>query len=421
MSSCPDPFVVNPGIDFTRHRICTFENTILTLLTMESHSLNRELFEFYRFHNKPIPTKSAFVQAKGKLTIQSLAHLFHRFNQSIPFQKSFRGMHLIGCDGTDSNIPACAGDDSSFIPLRCGYYQNHITVLYDLLEKRYLDWVVQPRREADEHDACVQMVNRNSLNGSCLFIADRGFCSYNLLAHIIEKGQFFLIRSKDICSLNSPFYHTFVPNDDEFDIPVKFILTRNSKLQNRNNEHANHNYAVKYLRPSRKFDFIQIGDFSSQYALSLRLVKVKLSEDNFEYLITNLPVKKCSVSDLKELYHLRWKIETSFLFLKYGIGMNYFHSVRRDFIELEIVSRLIMSNYISLMISCALPAQRNSITIYTISVSDAIYKCRLFLLQPMPNRHFLQLLSRDTVPIRAGRSFNRKVRSQILKSFQNRT
>ena len=159
----------------------------------------------------------------------------------------------------------------------------------------------------------------------------------------------------------------------------------------------------------------------SKYVLAFRLAKVKIAEGKYEYLITNLSDSRFSLSDLKSLYHLRWKIETSFLFLKYGIAMNYFHSVRRDFIRQEILARLILSNYISLMISCVPPIHNNSQFAHAVSVSDAIYKCRLFMLEPMADATFLDLLSRDTVPIRPDRKNQRKMQSQILKSFQNRT
>ena len=62
-----DRFVNSPGKDFSRHRLCTFSNTIFSIMTMETHSLKRELFEFFRPLGKEAPTKSAFVQSRKKL------------------------------------------------------------------------------------------------------------------------------------------------------------------------------------------------------------------------------------------------------------------------------------------------------------------------------------------------------------------
>ena len=59
-------FVKRPGKDFTRHRSCTFPNTILAIMTMEAHSLKRELFEYFRPLKKNPPTRSAFIQSRKK-------------------------------------------------------------------------------------------------------------------------------------------------------------------------------------------------------------------------------------------------------------------------------------------------------------------------------------------------------------------
>ena len=145
-----------------------------------------------------------------------------------------------------------------------GYYQDHTVAVYDLLEKRYLDAMIQPRGNMDEQEACAQMVDRNPLDGSCLYIADRGFYGFNLLAHIVNQNQFFLIRIKDINSCNSSFKDIALPDDEEFLIPVEFVLSRSRKKQDQGPN-------TKILHSSRKFDFIQQGDTNSKYVLAFRL------------------------------------------------------------------------------------------------------------------------------------------------------
>ena len=66
-------------------------------------------------------------------------------------------------------------DPASLIPFNSnngGYYQNHTVAMFDLLEKRYTDAVIQPRRE-EEIQACCEMIDRNPISGKCCFIADR--------------------------------------------------------------------------------------------------------------------------------------------------------------------------------------------------------------------------------------------------------
>ena len=411
-------FVNAPGIDFTRKRICTFQNTILSIMTMETHSLKRELFEYYSPLGRNPPTRSAFIQSRKKLNSTAFPYLLDSFNRKIPFRKTFKGVHMIGCDGTDSNIPAEKKDTASLIPFNSqkgGYYQNHTVVMYDLLEKRYVDAVIQPRREMCEVDACCEMIDRCPVPGLCCFIADRGFMSFNLMAHAAENGQYYLIRVKDVDQANSPFKYIPLP-DGEGQTHAEFVLSRkHSQLQKVQPG------KYKWLHTQRQFDFIALGDKISTYTLSFRLVKVELSKDTYEYLITNLPEEDFPISEIKALYHLRWGIEVSFFFLKYGIAMNYFHSIRRDFIRQEIFAKLILYNFIALIVSCVKVPDRETKYTYQVSFSDAIYKCRKFLLTTMKSSRLLELLLRDLTPLRPGRSRERNMKSQCLKSLQNRT
>lgn len=412
-------FVKRPGQDFTRRRIGSFSDTILTIMTMEAHSLNRELFEYYNpLHRIPL-TKSAFIQNRSKLNSSVFTHLLKSFNSKHPFREQYKGLHLIACDGTDSNIPADKEDTVSFIPYNSndgGYFQFHTVVMFDLLEGRYTDAVIQPRQKMQEADACCTMVDRNPVSGPCLFICDRGFFSYNLLAHIVESGNFFLIRVKDVEHNLSPFKHCSLPAASEDETLCDFVLTRKrSKLVKQ------HPDKYKIIHPLRKFDYIARNDLNATFPLSFRLVKLLLPNDTFEYVVTNLPQVDFPVDEIRLLYQMRWGIEVSFRFLKYNLAMNYFHSVKREFLMQEIFAKIILYNFISLLLSCVQVPKNNSAFLCKISVSDAIFKCRSFLLGHISQSRLLELLMRDLTPIRPGRSFKRKIRSHRLMPLQNRT
>ena len=410
---------MRPGKDFTRHRIGSFSDTILTIMTMESHSLNRELFEYYNPLNRIPLTKSAFSQNRGKLNSAALPHLLRSFNSKNPFHKRYKSLHLIACDGTDSNRPADKEDTASFIPYNSndgGYFQFHTVVMFDLLERRYTDAIVQPRQNMQEADACCTMVDRNPLPGPCLFICDRGFFSYNLLAHVVESGNFFLIRIKDVEHYLSPFKHCSLPVESEGETVCDFVLTRR-----RSKSVKQHPDKFKFIHPLRKFDYIPRKDLNATFPLSFRLVKLLLPNDTVEYVVTNLPQVDFPVDEIRVLYQMRWGIEVSFRFLKYNLAMNYFHSIKREFLKQEIFAKLVLYNFISLLLSCAQPPKNNSRFVCKISVSDAIYKCRSFLLGLISQSKLLALLKRDFSPVRPGRSFMRKLRSHCLMPLQNRT
>lgn len=62
-------------------------------------------------------------------------------------------------------------------------------------------------------------------------------------------------------------------------------------------------------------------------------------------IVTSLNRFEFPIKRIKELYHLRWGIETSFRELKYTIGLVNFHAKKEDFIRQEIFARLVMYNF----------------------------------------------------------------------------
>lgn len=410
-------YVKEPLRDFTRESTLSFSRTMLFLTQMESHSTTREINDFFIPIGRPI-TQSAFVQAREKFNAVAFPALFQQFNRKHPFRKTKYGLHILAIDGSDLNVPADKRDCSTFISYNSnqgGYHQLHINLTYDLLEQRYSDVVIQPRTKMREVSAACEMVDRSTVACNSLFILDRGFESLNLMAHIVSRRSFFLIRAKEIHSIVSPFSLVHIPATEEFDIPVRFLVTRNRTYWKHNPE------LYKLIRGNATFDFIAEKDKESTFELCFRLIKVKLANGSQEYLITNLPSRKFPQLRIKELYHMRWGIEVSFLFLKYGIALNYFHSVKREFLVQEIYSRLILSNFISLVIACEEIPYNGTKYRYKISVSDAIYKCRDFLNGDPSYEDLLPLLLRDKVPIRPGRRYPRDMRSQRLKTLQHRT
>ena len=126
------------------------------------------------------------------------------------------------------------------------------------------------------------------------------------------------------------------------------------------------------------------------------------------------------IQELKKLYNLRWGIETSFRFLKYNIGLNYFHSVKRTLIIQEIYARIIMYNFTMLLVHCVKVEKKNTKYEYKVSVSDAIDTSRTFLIERLKNGTIKENLLKYLTPIKPGRSFERKIRSKRFVSMYNR-
>lgn len=67
----------------------------------------------------------------------------------------------------------------------------------------------------------------------------------------------------------------------------------------------------KKLLQNRTFDYLGLKS-KSLYYISFRIMSFVLPNGNTEVVYTNLPKEDFSTEELRELYNMRWGIETSF-------------------------------------------------------------------------------------------------------------
>lgn len=411
-------FVKHPGVDFTRNRKCPFQLLILSILSMETHSLNREIRRSFQAFDLPVPSKSAFIQQRNKLNDKVFPNLFTSLNDTFSFRKTYRGYHLLAVDGSDINIPPLKEDTDTFVASNTpdvGYYQMHLNALYDVLEERYAGILVQPRAQIDEREAFISLLHDNPVKGKRIYLADRGYFSFNVLAHLLKSEHFFVLRINSPDARSSFLKRFSLPAEGEFDTLLDFNITRSKKSC-----YSAHPDRFLYIRPDRTFDFIPVGDHSSLYPINVRILRIRLKDGSYEYLLTNLSATSFSPDVLKHLYQLRWGIETSFRFLKYNIALNNFHSIRRDFIIQEMFARVILYNLTMLLVHSVSPPHKECKYQYKVSVSDAITTCRDFLINRVKNAEIKDLLLHYLTAVRPGRSFPRKPRSKRFVPLTNR-
>lgn len=134
-----------------------------------------------------------------------------------------------------------------------------------------------------------------------------------------------------------------------------------------------------------QFDYIKNAS-DALYPISFRVVRFSVKKGLYETVITNLPADRFSPQLLRELYHKRWGIETSFRDLKYTLALTHFHAKKRPFIEQEIFSRMTLYNFASLLrIQPLLHSQRASMfTALTLLLPLALHGSSYLALFPMP-------------------------------------
>ncbi len=166
------------------------------------------------------------------------------------------------------------------------------------------------------------------------------------------------------------------------------------------------------------FDFIT--DSCPEYRMQLRVLRFQIAEGVFENLITNLPSDEFSLEQIKHIYHLRWGQETSFRDLKHTIGTTNFHSKSPEYIEFEILSRMTLYNFCTI-ITMEVPIKKEAGKWkYQVNLSMAIKICFAFLSDHTGPGNVNDLISRYILPIRPERTYARQLRFQVPASFAYR-
>ena len=286
-----------------------------------------------------------------------------------------------------------------------GAYSIHLNAFFDLGTHTYTDALIQPVHNKNEFGAFCDMVDRHDIIDGTknVYIGDRGYCSYNNMAHVINQGQYFLFRAKDIHSKGLVGNFNF-PDEESFDIRVKVTLVRSHSKKVMCDPES----YVRFIGKASTFDFIEYGSHGT-YEMEFRIVRFPISDSSYECVVTNLPEDEFPPERIKRTYFSRWGIEGSFRKLKYTIGLSNFHSYKPEFIEQEIWASLIAYNITEVMVNHTVLEKRERKYDYKVNFTKAAHICRVFLRLATKRDQYniAPLLQRELIPIRDGRQYPR--------------
>ena len=421
LNDCKDYFTTKPQKDFSRAGKLPFEQMIQSILCMGAGSLSNEMMDFFGF-GEELATTSAFVQKRAKILPEAFESLFALFTKKFAESKTYRGFQLLAVDGSDFLTAANPDDSESYFPGKDNqkpYNLLHLNALYDVVRHVYVDALLQKCRSADEHDALVSMADRSQLK-DVLLLADRGYESYNVFAHIQEKGWKFLFRVKN--GAGGIVSGLDLPDEPTFDVSLTLNLTNKQTNEvKRLLKDKNH---YKHISHADRFDFLpkqsRKHDPTVFFPVSFRIVRFPISKDTSETIITNLDADRFPPSELKNLYSMRWGIETSFRELKYSVGLQHFHAKKTEFVQQEIFARLTMYNFYELITQSVVIQHKNRKYAYKVNFSAAVHICREFFLRDLAPSRVEALLTKFISPVRPGRSSPRKLKNKHTFGFTYR-
>ncbi len=316
--------------DFTRNRTLTFSVVIILIVQKSLKSLQLVLNEFIPKLGEPskLVTASAFTQARRKLSSKAFIELNQKgivdlYYQDQDYQR-FKGFRLLAIDGSKIPLPDTPAIRKEFGTIR---FNNNskgngsgsapaglASVMYDVLNHIAIDSTLG---KAKAYEVDLSIDHLQYANSDDLVLYDRNYPSYRNVATHTHKKINFLIR----CSKAS--FKTARLMFDPNKISADQVVT---------------------LRPHHTKKK-QIKALGLPMQITVRFVRVILSNGDVEILITSLiNQKQYPLSIFKELYNLRWGIETYYGVIYDRLNLENFSGLTPDAIYQDFYATIFISN-----------------------------------------------------------------------------
>lgn len=394
-----DEFKRSPN-DFTRVRSLTPEVMVRTILGLHGQRLDKEMI----LAGTDV-TASAFVQRRDKIKPEMFAYIMKEFSRDLPVVDTYKGYRLLAIDGTVvTSVPV--EDSPNYVPggkltkngaLPRGTCQRTVTALYDVLNKFYLDIVP----EKSENTAAKELFS-GYRGHKAIVLADRGYQGYNLMEYANKNPDLdYLIRIPE----TNYFSELKELPKDKFDVDIEVKLSTKS-------QQFCDLYGWKHIAGPSPFGKPKKDvrwNHEEFCIMHYRAVRFGLKTGKTETIVTSLPRDKFPPSKIKELYNMRWGIETSFRELKYDIGMVHLHAKKDDSILQEIYAAFTMYNFcMAITMQVKIPQNRNNKYTYKVDIAMAIFLCMDYFRNSDSDPPDAEII-RYRQPERPGRSDERKL------------
>ena len=342
--NCMDLIRGDNKSSFTRTRKVKPLELMLQMFAQKGRTQYSELVDYYKDINKPLDISTVgFYKARMNFNPEAIRYMCNDFI-SIHYKKygeslvKLNSYYILAVDGSDITIPTTLENAEIYERSHSGNKNcpqedrpllAKLSTLYDCINHLTLDSQLESYRFGEKKLALrhIEELNKN-LNDKSIIIFDRGYYSIRLVDTMIENNQKFLFRLQK--NHFARYYNQLECGEDRF-------------------------FDIKYSKDAAKDykDDIEFFNKVTSNTYSLRIAKI-LVEDNGanteEILLTNLTEEEFDINALKELYHLRWNIETHYNVLKNRMKLEEFSGYKDTLIRQDIFSAIWLSNLISLLI-----------------------------------------------------------------------
>lgn len=348
----------------------------------------------------------AYCQARGRLPADILPRV--RCAAAAHAQRAaqlWHGFHVKLIDGTSSSLPDTRKNQRAYPQPGgqkpgCGFPLLKLVGVFSLATGALLDYA---KGNKHQHELRLLHPLLDSFKPSDLVVADRGFCSYVLLALLLLRGVGSVFR-----------LHQARPAD----LRQGKRLGKNDRL-------------MDWQKPSQKPAWLppslwqRIPDELSVRVLRFKLCRRGFRPQSVTLVTTLIDAHAYSAEEIARLYARRWKIELWFRDLKTSMGMEVLRCQSPQMVHKELEMFFIAYNLIRCLMTQAgviheVPLDRLSFkgTVHSVrQFSSAIAQARSIKHQNQLIARLLEVIASDQVPHRPGRREPRAVKRRP-KPFQ---
>ena len=413
MASCPWLFAATETA-FSRTKSLFFETMMKSILSMQGGTIARGLSTL-----GIDVTTSGFVQRRDQILPEAFEFLFKEFTKTLPTPNMLKGYRIFAIDGSDIAAPMNP-DSPSYRPsgtvtksgkIVKGCNLVHLNAMYDVKNKLYADAIITPT--FTERDAAENMIRK--YEGSAgIVIMDRGYMSYNMMETVNRNPNLdYVIRVTNGSTFKAIQNLLLAEIDKDCSVVIRTV----SSWYDPNDSE---NVLLSGESTKGKEKKIVSWHYEDNVRMNYRVVRFKINDNPdlnkaYETLVTSLPGDKFPLEMMKELYHMRWGVETSFRELKYNVGVVNLHSKKDSAVYQSIWAALTMYNLSMACAALAVVKQKPERKyIYAVSIADAVSSCMDFFAQvkihaPPDGKSLIKRIEKHVQPIRPGRSDERKL------------
>jgi len=274
----------------------------------------------------------AYCRARVKLPLVVIQRLTRAVadgsEQKLPRHWLWKNRHVHLVDGTSASMADTVDNQAAYPQPPCqeqglGFPLARIVVLLSLATAMVKDMAMGPYAGKETGETALLRELLAHLQAGDILLADRYYCSYFMIALLVELGIDFVVRLHQSRKANLGHVRRLGPND----------------------------YLVRWTRPQRPAWMSQESYDRMPSSIGVRQLEVQVKQpgfrvDNFVVVTTLIDPRTYTKEDVAELYHQRWLVELDIRALKITLGMDVLRCKTPEMVRKEIWTCLLAYNLI---------------------------------------------------------------------------